>query len=414
MSSKLTSRFVRQGRRLPFFFVTAASVSFALQLLPLNGGTLTSGTTESSAASTSNSSSATTTGTVTAPIPDKGGQLVNVKACGAIGDGVTNDTAAFNKALTSLATAGGGRCLVPKGTYLISASGITSHVRSGIRLVGEGDSAVLKLSAMPTGPLLWGEGNDWSIDNLTLDMGDYVPTINRPAIACRGDNWRVKNCAILRIGRVGISVTAGSNWSIEANHITKTAPSQILNESILVTKYGDARASNARIIDNVCEGSGILFWGFRSTIARNHISGAGFGAGIFTGRLMNCHSMQIRDNVCSGGRGFDENKTWVSGFELWSPNSVIVNNTAYDNDGTGIILGGQNCIVIGNHCYNNGGTFRTQRLRRTLRRPGEQRIGFYLCRKSGRRYTLSRRKCHSSLRLCRTTRWTTRYRADWE
>jgi parallel beta-helix repeat protein len=207
---------------------------------------------------------------------------------------------------------------------------------------------------MPTGPLLWGEGNNWSIENLTLDMGDYVPTVNRPAIACRGDNWRVKNCAILRIGRVGISVTAGNNWSIEANHITKTAPSQILNEAILVTKYGEARANNARIIDNVCKGSGILFWGFRSTIARNHISNAGFGAGIFTGRLMNCHSMEIRDNVCSGGRGFDENKTWVSGFELWSPNSVIVNNTAYDNDGTGIIVGGQNCIVIANHCYNNG------------------------------------------------------------
>ena len=44
----------------------------------------------------------------------------------------------------------------------------------------------------------------------------------------------------------------------------------------------------------------------------------------------------------------------MSGFELWAPNSVIASNTAYDNDGTGIIVGGQNCVVIGNHSYNNG------------------------------------------------------------
>ena len=122
MSSKVTSRFVRKGRRVPFFFVTAASVLFVLQLLHLNGGTLTSGTTESSAASTPNSSNATTTAAVTGPMPDKDGQLVNVKDYGAVGDGVTNDTAAFNKGLAVCAV-NGGTFLVPEGTYLISASG---------------------------------------------------------------------------------------------------------------------------------------------------------------------------------------------------------------------------------------------------------------------------------------------------
>ncbi len=45
----------------------------------------------------------------------------------------------------------------------------------------------------------------------------------------------------------------------------------------------------------------------------------------------------------------------MSGFELWAPNSVIANNTSYDNDGTGIAIGGNNCIVIGNRCWNNAG-----------------------------------------------------------
>ena len=291
---------------------------------------------------------------MTGPIPDTGGEVIDVKTYGAVGDGVTDDTAAFDAALKSLADAGGGTCLVPKGTYLISASGITSRVKSGVHLVGEGHESILKIAAMPTGPLIWGDGNNWSMENLTLDMQDYSPSRICPAIRCRGDNWRVANCSILKIGRIGITVIGGSNWSIERNHITKTIPAQTLNQSILVTKYRDTRATNARIIDNSCEGSGILFWGFNSTIARNRINNVGFGSGICTGQVANCHTIKVIGNTCTGGRGFDENRTWVSGFELWAPNSLIASNTAYNNDGTGVIVGGQNCVVIGNHSYNNG------------------------------------------------------------
>jgi hypothetical protein len=335
MTSTLTSLFTAQANLPRPLVVAAASALFILQLH--NGN-----------AQKANEQAPPS-------ISVKGGQ-VNVKEYGAIGDGVTNDTAAFNAALKSLANSGGGVCLIPKGTYIISASGITSRINSGVHLAGEGAKSVLKIAAMPTsGALLLGDGNDWSIENLALDMGDYVPSPMRAAISCRGNNWRVANCSILKIGRIGISVGGGSNWSIERNYITKTVPAQTLNQSILVTKRGDTRATNARIIDNVCEGSGILFWGFKSTIARNRITKAGFGSGICTGLVSEgSHTLEIRDNVCSGGRGFDVNRTWVSGFELWTPNSVIAGNTAYDNDGTGIIVGGQNCIVIANHCYNNG------------------------------------------------------------
>ena len=57
-------RFAAQACRVRFFFVAVASLSFAVQLLPLNGDTQTSETTESPAASASNSSKATTTGAV--------------------------------------------------------------------------------------------------------------------------------------------------------------------------------------------------------------------------------------------------------------------------------------------------------------------------------------------------------------
>lgn len=39
--------------------------------------------------------------------------------CGAIGDGVTNDTAAFQQAAMTLQTAGGGELIIPPGTYIV-------------------------------------------------------------------------------------------------------------------------------------------------------------------------------------------------------------------------------------------------------------------------------------------------------
>jgi Pectate lyase superfamily protein len=348
---KVVSYCVGRVHRFRFFVGCAVSVLVALQTLALEAG---SAATESLADDIyGNAGHLATTASIASPTPEKGDRL-NVNTYGAVGDGVTDDTVAFNAALKSLGDAGGGICLVPKGTYLISASGITSHVKSRVHLVGEGHASILKLASIPTGPLIWGEGNDWSIEKLALDMGDYVPPTRRPAIACRGDNWRVANCSVLRIGIVGISASGGNNWTIENNYISKTIPAQTLNASILVTKQGDKRATNARIIDNVCEGSGIMFWGFYSTIARNRVSNAGFGSGIFTGQLANCHTMKIIGNTCTGGRGFDENRTWVSGFELWSPDSIIEDNVAHDNDGGGVIIGGKNCVVIANDSYDNG------------------------------------------------------------
>jgi len=349
--SKLTSRFVGEARRLRYFLVTAAGVSLALQLQ--SGYTQNAReqlTLDTKTQAVQNSIIDDTTG----PTVGKGDQVVNVKAFGAVGDGITNDTAAFNEALTSLA-AGGGTCVVPRGTYLISASGITSHLKSGVHLVGEGRGvSILKIAAMPTGALIWGDGDNWSVENLTLHMQDYYPLRNYSAIACRGNNWRVVKCSILKMGRIGISVGGGDNWSIEGNYISKTTPLQTLNQSIVVTKYDGKGATNARIVDNVCDGSGIIFWGFNSTIARNRISNAGFGSGIATGQVANSHTIKVIGNTCTGGRGFDENHTWVSGFELWAPDSLIANNTAYDNGGSGIAVGGQNCVVKGNLSYNNG------------------------------------------------------------
>ena len=164
--SGLSSQSIAKIARVTLFLFTAASISLALPLQLVNAQDPSE---QPSPGTESNAVQDSTTDATASRTVEKGGQ-VDVKTFGAAGDGVTDDTAAFNAALDSLADAGGGTCLVPKGTYIISASGITSHVKSGVHLIGEGNASLLKIAAVPNGPLLWGEGNGWSIERLALEV----------------------------------------------------------------------------------------------------------------------------------------------------------------------------------------------------------------------------------------------------
>ena len=53
---------------------------------------------------------------------------VSVKAYGAVGNGVTNDTAAFNAAIAAMSAAGGGQVFIPNGTYLITSTLTLPHL----------------------------------------------------------------------------------------------------------------------------------------------------------------------------------------------------------------------------------------------------------------------------------------------
>jgi hypothetical protein len=233
---------------------------------------------------------------------------------------------------------------------------------SGVHLKGAGRGAsILKIAGMPTDHFLPCEGDNWSVENLTLDMGDYTPPVGRAAIGCKGNNWRVSNCRILKIGRSGIAAFGGSNWSIEGNYVGRTVPGATppICAILITSSAPGAWSSHGRVVGNICEGAGMTISGNNTIVAHNQVNRSGSGSGIFVLGAPSTQAPTIIGNICSGGSsGYDgaQGGRWwsVSGFEIWAADSVICNNTAHDNDGGGFAVGGQSSIVVANKAYNNG------------------------------------------------------------
>src|ERR1043166_1883281 len=151
----LTARSVR----LSLFVLSVMSVLFAVQAPALGGDFPSSAAAPTTTKSAVDNTPKTNGKAEDASASSSPGEAINVKTYGAVGDGTTDDSAAFSAALKALGDAGGGVCVVPKGTYNISATGITAPykaaVSSGVHLVGENrDACVLRVSAMPRNHLL--------------------------------------------------------------------------------------------------------------------------------------------------------------------------------------------------------------------------------------------------------------------
>ena len=105
------------------------------------------------------------------------GHTFNVQDYGAIGDGVTLDTAAINKAIEACANAGGGQVLLPAGRYL---SG-TVHLRSHVSLFLDAGSVLMGTTNLaayeqPTIPLFMPEAK-WGKWHRALIVGENLEDV---------------------------------------------------------------------------------------------------------------------------------------------------------------------------------------------------------------------------------------------
>jgi len=91
---------------------------------------------------------------------------VSVRAFGATGDGVTDDLAAFQTAISTVTAAGGGTIAVPKGTYLVSE---TLTLPAFTTLVGDGPDVTVIQATHSSGAAIRIKG--FSTRVLSLKIG---------------------------------------------------------------------------------------------------------------------------------------------------------------------------------------------------------------------------------------------------
>lgn len=100
---------------------------------------------------------------------------VDVKAFGAVGDGVADDTAAVQAAIDDAAAQGGGLVLVPVGTYLVSGA---LTLKAGVRLQGAPGSTRPVLRVGGASRSTWLQtavaAGDVTVDGLEFDLAGLI------------------------------------------------------------------------------------------------------------------------------------------------------------------------------------------------------------------------------------------------
>lgn len=165
------------------------------------------------------------------------GQL-NVKSFGAVGDGLTDDTAAIKAGITALGK-GGGTLYFPEGTYIISSTlelGVAGAVyHEGVSLVGEASSVGTALGST----LRWVGAADGTMMRIRNSSGGEIVALGFNSyggasygvqlLAVSGDtgivsNWRFHRCRFqsAKIANVLIGSPTNSNYGDCSNALFDT------------------------------------------------------------------------------------------------------------------------------------------------------------------------------------------------
>lgn len=104
---------------------------------------------------------------------DKGSEVYNVKAYGAVGDGVTNDAAAIQAAIDACNTAGGGVVYLPEAVYIVTTA-ITP--KNNVLVVGAGKGVTILKTGVASGYFFTSTTtlSRFGLQDMTIDCGNTV------------------------------------------------------------------------------------------------------------------------------------------------------------------------------------------------------------------------------------------------
>lgn len=282
-----------------------------------------------------------TGGTTARTLADWMAGALDVEAFGAVGDGVTDDTAAFVAALAT-----GRPIRVPEASvaYLIDAGNLT--IPTGTRLIGDGPNSKVTINTTTLNPLFDLEDNtDISIEGLWL-AGNSTTQLSASsgssAISCDDGAERItiKNCRITNWTRHGIALDGVTDALIEGNIVKDT----YRGSGILCSRT--VPSDNVSVINNTVRrsqsGNIHAFFGVRGwRVTGNFCDGTDTGVG---------GALAVADNITAYS-------DYGTGGEL--TDVAIVGNLCLNSGNNGMHIGGDRITITGNTVVNpvNGGIF---------------------------------------------------------
>jgi len=307
----------------------------------------------------SNSTAIATGSTTARSLANRFADVVNVKDFGAVGDGVTDDTAAIQETLNS----GAKSVFFPSGTYMIGAAGLTGV--SNQNWVGDGfQKTILKMAVPPTLDMVYiNNCPDFGIEGITFDGNGkltagvgHFPSLLPCIYIVNSNRCYIRNCGFIGFYNCGLLINVSSYSTIEYNFVDRGTAVSFVNHGIVISSDTITESTGNFIRNNELYYCQISTNCNKSIISHNYVVGWGFSAGINTQAIYTNHSMVITDNICFNSNQVpDVSPYYMAGIENWASNTVISNNICFGNLGSGIDQGGRDCIVSSNICYNNRG-----------------------------------------------------------
>ena len=322
-------------------------------------------------------------GAVTTNVQTKLRETVSVKDFGAVGDGVTDDTAAIQAAINSSAKV----IYFPNATYLCEKLSVTS--KDDVLLSGNNSTLLMSAAAFP-GVVDQNidviTSNRVTIENFIFDAQNSItPGLNRGGVAIDASNdCTVDSCYFYDV-RTGVSVVNASNRVKITNNIAKQQlPYSLSNETnlLLMDLFAavTSAASNVIVSQNQADKVRVVyseadFTTVTSNIVSNTYDTAiyllGVEGGVIEGNTVN-QSGKDAIKCLNGCRGVVIANNFVFGFGNYvtnSPDGILITdstdisitgNTVRLGDSTGrvapdqngiTVTGGSNIAITGNEIF---------------------------------------------------------------
>jgi parallel beta-helix repeat protein len=270
--------------------------------------------------------------------------VININSYGAIGDDSTNNTTAFDNAISDIVSADGGTIYVPKGTYQVNELDLKGA--DNIKFVGNGVNSILKLRASQSSFLInQNDAEQVSFRYMVFDGNETNQVAGNLGIfkltASSGDKdgFEIDHCVIQNSYNNGIRVVSGNdNTGVRiTNNLWKNC-GRAAGHAINIEQHAPGALIHNNEIDTVTNNGGNGIWvgndSGKTRITNNYIYGTGdMGIEVWQNNLVGhvVVANNIIENTGNGGLGYG-----ISVDD--SPHCVVSNNTLRNIKGAGIEL----------------------------------------------------------------------------